>query len=414
VAFLAVVAILIVPAAEPAGAAATTSWRQFGGNPAHTGVTRGPTVFTSDTIDDLTLAWTRDPGYGEVSPAYARGRVFVAVTRLQRTALLVLDAHTGRTRWRGVGLPSGTPGQPVIAGGYVYVTEVDRTGTDDAHLAVYPTRGCGDVRCKPIWTASWYQGSEEGGEFVVGDGQPTVARRRVYVNSIRRLLVFDAAGCGAATCEPLWTAPHDFAYGVATVAGDRVYAHDASQNMAAYPADGCGEPTCPPLWSGRIGYANPIVTLGNVFIQSSQSLAVYPEAGCSSSPCEPSWTVPTGVNGIGGMAVDARQVYIANHRLIVAAADGCGASVCPVSWTGEGDGSATGVSVTNDVALVSSSESMAAFDTAGCGAAVCEPIMTWPFGGAHVFYARVIQPVVGEDIVLLGGTRLSALQLRSP
>lgn len=232
------------------------------------------------------------------------------------------------------------------------------------------------------------------------------------MNSITRLLVFDADGCGAVTCEPLWTAPHDFGYGVATVAGDRVYAQDAFQNVAAYPADGCGEPTCPPLWSGRIGYANPIAASGKVFIQSSQRLAVYAAAGCASSPCEPSWTVGTGINGIGGMAVDERQVYIANHRLIVTGADGCGVSVCPTSWIGESDGTATGVSVTNDVALVSSIESMAAFDTDGCGQPVCPPIMTWPFGGAQVIYARVIQPVIGEDIVLLGGSELRAFRLR--
>ena len=413
-AFLAAVAVLLFIAAEPAHAAASTSWKQFGGNPAHTGTTRGSTVFTSDNIQDLTLAWTRNPRFGEVSPAYARGRVFVAVPRLERTILLVLDAQTGRTLWRGGGLPGGTPGQPVVAAGYVYVTEVDRTGWPDAHLAVYPVRGCGSVRCEPIWTASWFQGSEEGGNFIVGDGQATVARGHVYVNSITRLLVFDAAGCGTATCQPVWTAPHDFGYGVATVAGDRVYAQDASQNVAAYPADGCGEPTCLPLWSGRIGYANPIATSAKVFIQSSQRLAVYPAAGCASSPCEPSWTVGTGVNGIGGMAVDGRQVYIANHRLIVTAAEGCGGSVCPASWIGEADGGATGVSVTNDVALVSSSESMAAFNTAGCGQQVCQPIVTWPFGGAAVYYGRVIQPVIGEDIVLLGGSELRAFRLRSP
>ena len=266
------------------------------------------------------------------------------------------------------------------------------------------------LRCKPIWTASWYQGVSEG-EFLVGDGQATVARGHVYVNSITRLLVFDADGCGAATCEPVWTAPHDYGYGAATVAGDRVYAQDASQDVAAYPADGCGEPTCLPLWSARIGYANPIATSATVLIQSSQRLAVYPVAGCASSPCEPSWTVGTGVNGIGGMAVDGRQVYIANRRLIVTAAEGCGVSVCQVSWIGD-DIYATGVSVTNDVALVSASESMAAFDTAGCGQPVCQPIMTWPYGGSQVLYARIIQPVIGEDIVLLGGSELTAFRLR--
>jgi outer membrane protein assembly factor BamB len=106
-----------------------------------------------------------------------------------------IDSATGDVRWSGdPRLAAFTPAPPALADGRLYVP------TDDGELVVYDAAGCGAAVCQPLWTAS--AGAAPSG---IG-GQPAVAGGVVYTGSDDgTVAAYDAAGCGAATCEPLWT-----------------------------------------------------------------------------------------------------------------------------------------------------------------------------------------------------------------
>jgi hypothetical protein len=90
------------------------------------------------------------------------------------------------------------------------------------------------------------------------------------------LVAVDAAGCGAATCEPLWSAAID---GTAineqpAVSGDGeaavVFVGTSGGTVAALAAAGCGYPTCDELlWQASVGAAvtgAPAVSAGAVVV----------------------------------------------------------------------------------------------------------------------------------------------------
>jgi outer membrane protein assembly factor BamB len=93
------------------------------------------------------------------------------------------------------------------------------------------------------------------------------------------LVAVDAAGCGAATCEPLWSAAID---GTAineqpAVSGDGedavVFVGTSGGTVAAVAAAGCGDDTCgAPLWQASLGAAvtgAPAVSAGAVVVGTS-------------------------------------------------------------------------------------------------------------------------------------------------
>jgi outer membrane protein assembly factor BamB len=89
--------------------------------------------------------------------------------------------------------------------------------------------------------------------------QPALAGDTLYAGTAGGTLAFDAAGCGAATCTPLWTASVG---GDPTVAGDVLYTSDGT-SIHAYAAGGCGAATCDPLWSADTGGdPGPVVVSG--------------------------------------------------------------------------------------------------------------------------------------------------------
>jgi outer membrane protein assembly factor BamB len=93
------------------------------------------------------------------------------------------------------------------------------------------------------------------------------------------LVAVDADGCGAATCDPLWSAAID---GTAineqpavSGAGDDavVFVGTSGGTVAAVAACGCGEPTCDtPLWQASVGAevtGAPAVSGGKVVVGTS-------------------------------------------------------------------------------------------------------------------------------------------------
>lgn len=142
-----------------------------------------------------------------------------------------------------IGLVADTP---VVADGVVYAV----TGTGLNALATGVT-GAGQT---PLWQAP-----------VSGGTAPAVDGGRLFVGSTGGVEVFGAAGCGAASCAPVWTgvtggavsSPPSVANGVVYVASDDGQIH-------AFDAAGCGAATCAPLWSAALpAAASSSVTVAN-------------------------------------------------------------------------------------------------------------------------------------------------------
>ena len=80
--------------------------------------------------------------------------------------LVALDAATGGRSWTAsTGVELGV--QPAVAGGVVF------TGSDDGALHAFAAAGCGSATCEPLWTTSTGSSAVSGGQLYVGtaDGQ---------------------------------------------------------------------------------------------------------------------------------------------------------------------------------------------------------------------------------------------------
>jgi outer membrane protein assembly factor BamB len=101
------------------------------------------------------------------------------------------------------------------------------------------------------------------------------------------LVVFDAAGCGSATCTPRWQGTTGVAISAQpAVAGDAdgvVFTTGTDGSVDAFPAAGCGAATCTPLWSAQTGSAitgAPAVTGGHLYVGTADGrLIAYAPAG---------------------------------------------------------------------------------------------------------------------------------------
>jgi hypothetical protein len=101
----------------------------------------------------------------------------------------ILDATTGALRWTA-DAGSAYLLQPAVAQGRLYY------GSNDGYLRVYDANGCGAPTCAPIWKGY------AGGPITQ---QPAVANGVVYVVTRTNVVAFDIAGCHAPSCN-VWHA----------------------------------------------------------------------------------------------------------------------------------------------------------------------------------------------------------------
>ena len=110
-------------------------------------------------------------------------------------------------------------------------------------------------------------------------GAPALADGVLYVpKADGTIQAFDAAGCGAATCPPRWSAPVDGTplAGQPAVSGVGenavVFAGTQGGTVAAVAAAGCGDATCALLWQASVGasvVSSPAVSNGTVVVGTS-------------------------------------------------------------------------------------------------------------------------------------------------
>jgi outer membrane protein assembly factor BamB len=200
-----------------------------------------------------------------------------------------------RVAWKGhYGDNVTAEGGPVVAGEIAYIAGVD------GNLSAFRAAGCGAASCEPLW-----QGHTDNNIT----SSPAVAGGLVLVGSADHVLyAFPAAGCGRPTCPPRWKGQLADAVidSSVAVAGGAAYVGDFSGHLYAFAVKGCGASICRPLWTGQ-GAANELLTTpavgrGSVFVGSFQStpdlftgrLLVFPAAGCGRATCKPSWTADLG------------------------------------------------------------------------------------------------------------------------
>jgi outer membrane protein assembly factor BamB len=123
------------------------------------------TVYALDPADG-TVQWSRAVGGPvEGAPAFADGLLYVVTTG---GALTVLDGATGEPVWGASGLGAVSV-QPALAGGVVYV------GSGDGTVRAFAAAGCGAATCAPLW-------QDDTGDAAI-TGAPAVTNGRLLVGT---------------------------------------------------------------------------------------------------------------------------------------------------------------------------------------------------------------------------------------
>jgi outer membrane protein assembly factor BamB len=136
-------------------------------------------------------------------------------------------------------------------------------------LSAFDAEGCGAATCSPLWQAV------DNLEFF--NGSPAIARGRVYVPLENGVAVYAAAGCGEDRCDALWTlfgsGQQAAVLSSPTVANGVVYAGRNTGEVLAWPAGPCGSFVCNQIWSGfineQIVSSSPTVVNGTLYIGSA-------------------------------------------------------------------------------------------------------------------------------------------------
>lgn len=215
------------------------------------------------------------------------------------TCTLSVTSHVSRIAHITPHSSAGNLGQvaapPVVANGFVYVGYVNGT------IAVYKARGCGQVVCTPLWTAS----TTGINQFLSAPATLVVSQGVIYAvdqysqNTMNNVFAFPAGGCGKSVCPFIWSTklpyirlmPPAVANGVIYIPTSDDYGDHGT--LYAFPVRGC-KVTCRPLWHssldmgyGQVSIANGVVYVGN--FNKIPKYAAFPASGCRNVVCAPLW-----------------------------------------------------------------------------------------------------------------------------
>ena len=377
-------------------------WAQLGFDAAHTGSQPFERTIGPGNVAQLTESWSAQTAGRQtpISPAVVGGIVYMVATGF----VYAVDARTGVRLWKAP-VSGFAPSSPTVSGGVVFVAG-DR-------LQVFAAGGCGARTCAALWTSDLFPPLPGPQPLPRVSGSPAVSGGVVYVDAIK-LFAYDASGCGAPTCAPLWTSPSNSparALGTPAVANGIVYTTHGG--VSAFTASGCGAAECAPLWTATVdGYpsSGPAVADGVVYVPTDTgnytgTITAFRVADCSAARCAPLWKAPTfgHSNSFVGLTPDNVSAAIAGGVVYVAAngstwgdatfyafrAAGCGTPTCSPLWTAQAPGSAlSSPTVANGVVYLGTGYvaqgrgeasprflgALAAFKAAGCGALTCAPL----------------------------------------
>jgi outer membrane protein assembly factor BamB len=215
-----------------------------------------------------------DSGAFQGTPAVAHGIVYVSAFDNVSSvgSIQAMDALTGGHLWKGVGT-SYSYASPLVDNGYLIVPGFDKYASA-SRLEIFPAAGCGAATCAPLWSAthSIYGGSPVAaayGTVFLGGGDWT-------------LTAFNESGCGNAVCDPVWTGSlNGYVVSAPTVANGVVYVNSSAGTTYAFNAHGCGAATCLPLWtfqaprSDETFKTSPIIADGKLFVATNNAIYVF-------------------------------------------------------------------------------------------------------------------------------------------
>ena len=237
---------------------------------------------------------------GTTSAAVANGIVYVGSQtsfnsnngKLNAFAAAGCGADVCKPLWRGDAGPTPPLGSPTVANGVVY------TATYNGQLYAFDANGCGQKICQPLWVGNMKGHSS---------ATPTVHDGIVYVGTYDtagqfegggRLYAFNAAGCGAATCEALWfgTASdkgHQGVFDTATYSDGLIYVATEIGKISVFHAEGCGAQICNPLWQTKTEGGALAIAGDAIYTQACKNVGggavcgtgVYSKKMCESSHC---------------------------------------------------------------------------------------------------------------------------------
>jgi outer membrane protein assembly factor BamB len=258
-----------------------------------------------------------------------------------------------------------TDSSPVTANGVVYIA------SSDGLLRAYAEAGCGQPKCRPLWTGSIGTSA---------DASPAVDNGVVYVTSQDGLFAFAASGCAQTTaqCPPLWRST---------------------------PAEGIVQEVGPTVGNGLVYFASSDFSGGG-----SGTVYAFAAGGCGAAVCKPRWTAHPAQddNVVGTMAVAAGVLYASTSDFLYAFdANGCGKPACGFLWLGVLSGTIAGTSASPIVAgglvyFTQDNGNIGAFDARGCGDLVCTSVWST---NTQPFDALLSTPVLVNGRLYVAGPR---------
>ena len=180
-----------------------------------------------------------------------------------------------------------------------------------ASLLAFDADGCGATSCAPLWAVEL---TTQSGSQV----EPMIVGDTVFAATSTGVLVAFAAGTG----EELWRAATATTRPGLAHANGVVYASGAN-GVLAFAAGGCGAATCAPLWSGDGGAAAtspPAVASGVVYSGEAGAVNAFDAAGCRAATCPP--LVSVALTGLAphGLSVALGKVFVSAGTTVTALA----------------------------------------------------------------------------------------------
>ncbi|HEY4383718.1 MAG TPA: PQQ-binding-like beta-propeller repeat protein, partial [Ktedonobacteraceae bacterium] len=186
---------------------------------------------------------------GASIPTEANGVVYVGGSQY----LYALDARNGAMLWRGM-VNSWDPFTPVVAQGIVYAA------ADTGNVLAFNATGCDAAICSPLWNSSFglSKSTEALGQI---NYPPSVANGVLYLGTVADP-VFGGGylfAVNARTGATLWKASIDKTgvsgeggfYASPVVANGVVYVIGQDGQFSTFRAAGCGSTTCEPFWTAN-------------------------------------------------------------------------------------------------------------------------------------------------------------------
>lgn len=179
--------------------------------------------------------------------------------------------------------PGGTLSmfRPTIHDGRILVAS-------DATLYAFPATGCGAGTCEPLWSTNFEVPTHEGTRIV--DTPVVGPAGQVFVaTSPGRLGGGGVQAVDAATGAVSWFAPGNPRTGGSLAYADGVVYEGADDALYAYRASGCGSPTCnTALWRGHVDglvSSAPVIAGGVAYVAGTADVYAFDSRGCGGSQC---------------------------------------------------------------------------------------------------------------------------------